>query len=239
MVIRLTTWLVLACIFFITLFLSKRLQTRRVGLVFLFRTLEVGAIFALTLSVLYQIPFMQSFVKGVIANSSLLVVFLGFILQNSFKNIIAGFVLSSSNAFKIGDRITLRVRDLTGIVEQIGLRHVVIRTYQNERVIIPNSLLNDEVLINNDLGERISSYPIDILIDREKDIEGAILLIEETIEKNDSLLNKEVKTYCSDIVEDKVNLRTFITTATVSKNFEEASHIRVQLLSVLKEHHFI
>ncbi|MCB0811979.1 MAG: mechanosensitive ion channel, partial [Flavobacteriales bacterium] len=41
----------------------------------------------------------------------------------------------------------LEVAGHRGTVEDITLRHTVINTFENRRVIIPNALISDEVLI--------------------------------------------------------------------------------------------
>ena len=85
---------------------------------------------------------------------------IGFALQSSLKNIIAGTLLSYSKTFQIGDRIRILSKNITGYIEDITLRHTVVRTFTNERVIIPNSVLADEIVVNNYLEEMETSYPL-------------------------------------------------------------------------------
>ncbi len=61
----------------------------------------------------------------------------GFAFQDIFKNFLAGIILLAEEPFSIGDEIV--VGEYQGIVEHISIRTTQIRTYQGEKVLIPNS----------------------------------------------------------------------------------------------------
>ena len=62
---------------------------------------------------------------------------IGFAFQDIFKNFLAGIILLAEEPFSIGDEIV--VGEYQGIVEHISIRTTQIRTYQGEKVLIPNS----------------------------------------------------------------------------------------------------
>ncbi|NJN57218.1 MAG: mechanosensitive ion channel family protein [Leptolyngbyaceae cyanobacterium SL_5_9] len=62
---------------------------------------------------------------------------IGFAFQDIFKNFLAGILLLLNEPFKLNDQII--VNDYEGTVEQINIRSTEIRTYQGERVVIPNA----------------------------------------------------------------------------------------------------
>ena len=61
-------------------------------------------------------------------------------------DIIAGIMISFSKPFNIGERITLKNNNIVGIVEDITLRHTVIKCFNGVRTIIPNSIINKELI---------------------------------------------------------------------------------------------
>ncbi|MDJ0577158.1 MAG: mechanosensitive ion channel family protein [Xenococcaceae cyanobacterium MO_234.B1] len=61
----------------------------------------------------------------------------GFAFQDIFKNFLAGIILLAEEPFSIGDEIV--VGEYQGIVKYISIRTTQIRTYQGEKVLIPNS----------------------------------------------------------------------------------------------------
>lgn len=62
---------------------------------------------------------------------------IGFAFQDIFKNFLAGIILLIEEPFRIGDEIV--IGDYQGKVENISIRTTKIRTYNGERVLLPNS----------------------------------------------------------------------------------------------------
>jgi MscS family membrane protein len=73
--------------------------------------------------------------------------------QDFFKNLIAGILIIGEHRFQPGDRIEV-VGELHGIVETIGFRSTVIRTFDTAPMTIPNKDLSDVKVINH--GEMIN-----------------------------------------------------------------------------------
>ncbi len=121
---------------------SKRLHRRY--LLLLIRLLAIVFCLVEILSIL--IPDMdvkKLFLQG----SALIVAIVGFAAQPAIANIVCGFLISIHKPFEIGDRIVIEGQD-PGIVEDITLRHIVIRIYDDLRIIVPNSELNGKILTN-------------------------------------------------------------------------------------------
>ena len=73
--------------------------------------------------------------------------------QDFFKNLIAGILIIGEHRFQPGDRIEV-AGELHGIVETIGFRSTVIRTFDTAPMTIPNKDLSDVKVINH--GEMIN-----------------------------------------------------------------------------------
>ena len=84
-------------------------------------------------------------------SSALLVAILGFAAQPVITNIICGLLISFQKPFEIGDRIIVEGQE-PGIVEDITLRHTVIRIYDGLKIIIPNGELNSKTVTNFSYG---------------------------------------------------------------------------------------
>lgn len=63
----------------------------------------------------------------------------GFAFQDIFKNFLAGVLLLLNEPFRVNDQII--VNNYEGTVESIDIRATQIRTYQDERVVIPNAIV--------------------------------------------------------------------------------------------------
>ena len=85
--------------------------------------------------------------------------------------------------FKINDRITFN-QTFTGIVEEINLRQVVLRDFENNRVIVPNSVISTQVIVNANLTDTKVCKMIEIGIGYDSDIGSALKIMEEEIVKH-------------------------------------------------------
>ena len=78
---------------------------------------------------LNQYSIFEKALSSILTNSALIVAVIGFILQNSLKNLLAGLMLLSSETFKIGDRIRIPEKNITGEIEALTIRQTTIKTY--------------------------------------------------------------------------------------------------------------
>ncbi len=65
--------------------------------------------------------------------------------QDTLSNLIGGFQVSLGGVIDIGDRVEISGRE--GVVEDCNWRHMVIRDYSDNSIKIPNSMINNSVLI--------------------------------------------------------------------------------------------
>jgi small-conductance mechanosensitive channel len=100
---------------------------------------------------------------------------LGFGLQDIFNNFISGFIILLTRAVKIGDWITLG--DNFGKIKSIGMRTSVLRTLDNIDIIIPNSQLISNQLINWSYTDNIVRIHIPVGVSYGSDVK----LVKETL----------------------------------------------------------
>lgn len=110
---------------------------------------------------------------------------IGFAFKDIFQNFLSGILILLLQSFKIGDQI--EVDGVEGTVEDIEIRATVIRTYDNRKVIIPNSnLFTNKVTINTAYDKRRIS--VFIGIGYGDDISQAKQVILDTVSKIDGIL---------------------------------------------------
>lgn len=71
---------------------------------------------------------------------------LGFALQDIFKNFLSGLILLFERPIEIGD--VIEVNQIWGRVEKIRVRFTVVQTFDNATIIIPNTEIISQSLIN-------------------------------------------------------------------------------------------
>lgn len=67
-------------------------------------------------------------------------------MQDLLKNVVAGIYILMEQPFRIGDRIS--VKEVTGTVQGIELRTTILCTEENLQVVVPNSLVLNEIVTN-------------------------------------------------------------------------------------------
>ena len=132
---------------------------------------------------IWRIPALEHIAQSLVAGAGILAIAVGFASQQALANIISGLFIVIYKPYVINDRITLRT-DLRGIVEDISLRHTVIRNFENQRIIIPNSVISNEVLINSNFSESTICRFIEVGISYGSDIDLAKKIIAEEIENH-------------------------------------------------------
>lgn len=103
-----------------------------------------------------------------------------FAAQDVIKDILAGLMISIYKPFELGDRIELE-DGTAGIVEDITMRHVVLKLIDKIRVVIPNSRLNAMLLNNYSYHSQYRSVNFQFPIGYESDTELAKEVISNAI----------------------------------------------------------
>lgn len=196
-----------------------------------------------------EIPSFKAFSTTILTSSSLLVVVIGFAFQEGLSTIIHGIIISVFHPFNIGDRIRIEEKNITGIVENITLRHTVIRNLSTSAFIeIPNDIMDKAIIENFHSGdEEIHTNFLDVTISYEDDIEKAIELITKAIEEHPLTIDRRTEEDISNNVPYvNVLLREFgasgidlranaVVTKTVNDNFNACSDIKKRLLKDFAE----
>ena len=89
------------------------------------------------------IPALSGLGAASLTSIGMISLIVGFAAQNTRGNLIAGISLLLYRSFKLGDRlhVTAPTGLETGTVESLTLGYTLLRTDDNHRVVVPNSLM--------------------------------------------------------------------------------------------------
>jgi small conductance mechanosensitive channel len=141
-------------------------------------------LFFVALVVIFRsIPALHTLGTTLLTGAGVLAAIVGFASQAAFSNIISGFFLVIFKPFSVGDRV--RIGQLyTGDVEDINLRHTTIKDFENRRVIIPNSVISNETIINSTITDEKTCMFVEVAISLSSNIDQAIKIIQEEAERH-------------------------------------------------------
>lgn len=203
---------------------------------FLANALKVVIVVVGVITFLSQYDSFKDVLKSLLTNSAILVAVVGFTLQNSIKNIIAGTLLLSADTFKVGDRIRIPKEDISGEIEELTLRHAKIKLATSERAIVPNYLLNDAVVINNNLHNEETCYPLIVPVPLSSNIQQAKEVVEHIIDAHpDILKNRDSSIILTNYQLTSIEIHAMIWTRNIEDSFRVLSELRLEIAEKLKK----
>ncbi len=107
--------------------------------------------------------------------------------RESLENLIASFIIFFDKPFETGDIV--KVNNITGTVERIGLRSTRLRTLEKSMVTVPNKQMVDSILDNWSMRDFIRNEIKTLLSPHtsSEDLEKAISGIEEILAKKETV----------------------------------------------------
>jgi small-conductance mechanosensitive channel len=150
---RVLAWLLLFCglaavlrLLALYLFDIHLVAQRGIRLPPLLTTVTMGLVYLVTALITLRLSFPNLDVSALVATSAVTSLVLGLALQPILSNFFAGLVVSVERPFRINDWI--RVGDQEGRVVAITWRTTHLRTRENDNLVIPNSKLAEERVLN-------------------------------------------------------------------------------------------
>lgn len=196
----------------------------------------VGIIFALL-----AFPSMRVVAHTALGGAGVIALIAGVASQEALANVVGGIFIIGFKPFKIGD--VVKVTDtMVGTVTDITLRHTVIRNFENKMIVIPNSIINKEKLINYDLGDLKCCEHIEMGISYDSDVSMAKKIMQEECEKHPLIYDNRsdqdlkdgkpmVKTAMTKINESTMTIRAWAWT----RNFSDSFALKCDVNETIKE----
>lgn len=154
------------------------------------RYIAIGAIYTTgVLLILLVLPGFKGVAQTVLGGAGVIAVIAGIASQEALGNIVSGLFIVSFKPFRIGDVIQIE-GGMTGTVTDITLRHTVIRNFENQMIVVPNSVINKEKLINYRSVDKRICERLEIGISYDSDIDLARKIMTEEAENHPLLIEK-------------------------------------------------
>jgi potassium-dependent mechanosensitive channel len=111
---------------------------------------------------------------------------IGFGLQNIINNFVSGMILLFERPVKVGD--VVQIGEFTGTLQRVGLRASVLRQVDGSDVIVPNSHLISEEVINWTMTDKQRRVDIPVGVAYGTDAAAVLTLLNEVIRGNAEIL---------------------------------------------------
>ena len=169
---------------------QKQINSGNATILAFCRYLAIAAVYFAGFAVIVSnIPALSAGMNKLMAAGGVLAVVGGLASQEALGSIVSGLMILAFKPFVIGDVVRCVDNNISGVIEEITLRHTAIRTYENKRVIVPNSVMNSSIIENADYTDsRVCSF-LEIGVTYESDIARAKELLAEEIARQPDFLD--------------------------------------------------
>ena len=176
---------------------SKSEKYKKTSLQFLKNSIKFFIGLFAILYIIMTVPVFKSKAAFIFSGAGILAAIIGFAAQAALSNLIAGVFIVIFKPFRVGDYIKLDEKRI-GIVQDITLRHTVINNFENKRLIIPNSIISTESVLNHTIEDShvlsFNDFKLGVFADLD--------LVKQIIEEEDRL-GEAKNIYCEVLKIDK------------------------------------
>ena len=208
--------------------------------------IKVVVIVLFVISVVENVPALSKVGTTLLACSSVLAAAVGLASQNALGNAIDGLLISLFKPFAVGDRIRLNDKGITGTIADINLRYTTVKTFENNLLMIPNSVMNAEIIENYNIGDQRMVSFVDVEVSYDADIDLAKQTLIELALAHPLFLDKRteeekeneipaVSVSVRALNASGVALRMPVWSENIGDSFKLCSELREQLLKAFKE----
>ncbi|HAH56582.1 MAG TPA: mechanosensitive ion channel protein MscS [Bacteroidales bacterium] len=210
---------------------------------FLRNTVSFTVFMLATTLIFAIIPELRSVGITLFAGAGIFAAIIGFASQEAFSNIISGIFIVIFKPFRVGDSIKIGEMH-QGRVEDITLRHTIINNFENRRIIIPNTVISAQTIINSTIGEEKVCIFIELGVSYESDLDKAMAILRETASTHPNCIDQrnpqEVEEGVPKVVvrvlgygESAVQLRAYAWASTSGDGFV----LKCDVFEILKKHY--
>jgi len=188
----------------------------------------------------YSFPDLRFLAQSAMTGAGVIALVIGVASQEAISNLVSGAFIVAFKPFQIGHTVQIG-STIKGVVEDLTLRHTVIRDFQNRRIIIPNAIVNKEYVTNFNMVETKVCEWLEVGIGYGSDVDLAIAIIRESAESHPLIFDNRTP---EEVAEGKpivdvrlvawadssVNLRAYMW----ADNSDDGVLLRHQLLKAVK-----
>jgi small-conductance mechanosensitive channel len=140
------------------------------------------AIYVITLlCYVYHIPVFEKVGKVLLTSVGLVSVVVGLAAQSTLGNLISGISLLLYRPFRLDDRLQVSAPTgiESGVVESLSLGYTTVRTDDNRKIVIPNSLIASQTSVNTSMAKQHTTCTVAVNITYNADIDKARKILTE------------------------------------------------------------
>jgi len=214
---------------------NRRQRQRRTQVQLVKRVVVAIIIVVAAASMLLTIPGAEGVGTSVLASAGLLSVVAGLAAQTSLANVFAGLQIAFTDGIRVDDVVV--VEDEWGNIEDITLTYVVVKLWDQRRLILPSTYFTTTPFANWTRKSSDIIGAVEIDVDWNVPID-AIRSHAESFVREHPLFNGEVFVLqVTDAVDSAVRLRVLVSANSGGELFDLRCAVREELVTLLRRDH--
>lgn len=185
-------------------------------------------------AVLLSFPGVRVVGASVLASAGLISVVAGLAAQSVLSNLFAGVQLAFNDAIRLDDAVI--VEDEWGWVEEITLSYVVVRLWDDRRLVLPSTYFTTTPFQNwtREHSELLGSVELDL--DWRVDLDGMRRELDRALGATDLWDGRAKVLQVTDAVGGWVRVRVLVTAQDAPSLFDLRCHVREHLVRWVRDH---
>lgn len=188
---------------------------------------------ALAAAALVQFEPVRELGVSLLASAGLAGVVLGFAAQKTLGNLVAGLQLSLSQPLRIGDQVTIEGE--FGTVEEITLSYVVVRIWDERRLVVPTSRLLEQPFRNHTRVGTEQVGEVRVKCDFETDVHALRAGLEHVVREHPLFDGRTFAVQVVDADERAMTLRVLVSARSPSELFDLRCDVRERTILMLRD----
>ncbi len=197
------------------------------------RMITISIYFIALILLLMQFKSVRNLGAGLLASAGVAGIVIGLAAQTTLSNLVAGISISFAQPVRLNDAVIFN-KDW-GWIEEILLMHTIIRTWDNRRIMVPNSILVNSVIENWTIKDASLTGIVMLYLDYTCDIDKIKVWVKEIVEESQySTSEKVAVVQVVDFTERTMVLRVLSRASDSSQAWQLRCQIREELIKRFK-----
>ena len=148
--------------------------------------LAIVILIGVSSSTFAALPELGASIASIFVAAGFASIVVGLAAQSTLSNIFAGMTISIFQPIRVNEAVMFKNEFC--FVEDIKLMHTVLRTWDNRRLMVPNSMLQNEVIVNYDRTDPTKLTPVLISISYDSDLNKAVQIMADVAKRHPECL---------------------------------------------------
>jgi small-conductance mechanosensitive channel len=183
--------------------------------------------------ILWQFEQLRVVSTGILASAGLITIVIAFAANQTLSNLIAGFQIAFTQPFRIDDVVI--VEGEWGRIEEIKLTYVVVRIWDQRRLVLPITYFINKPFQNWTRTSADILGTITLYLDYRVPVENIREELKKIVETTELWDKKVVGLQVTDTSEKTITVRALVSAANASNAWDLRCYVREKLVNFLQD----